>query len=154
MQKTLTDWFTKGYRVKSATVSFIVAWKPKDAPKEEPETAVLLADLTLTLWLKIQQKSGFQKTEFTFSPLFREAMKKLIFLIFFTKKRVNFWKFHLLSRKLLIINNNTIVYQKARGEWQITSSLKKLVIACKLQIIWYFCLKYLFHSGEHRPIRP
>lgn len=49
MQKTLTDWFTKGYRVKSATVSFIVAWKPKDAPKEEPETAVLLADLTLTL---------------------------------------------------------------------------------------------------------
>lgn len=48
MQKTLTDWFAKGYRVKSATVSFIVAWKPKDAPKEEPETAVLLADLTLT----------------------------------------------------------------------------------------------------------
>ena len=44
--------------------------------------------------------------------------------------------------------------KKARGEWQITSSLKKLVIACKLQIIWYFCLKYLFHSGEHRPIRP
>lgn len=48
MQKTLNDWFAKGYRVKSATVSFIVAWKPKDAPKEEPETAVLLADLTLT----------------------------------------------------------------------------------------------------------
>ncbi len=49
MQKTLTDWLAKGYRVKSATVSFIVAWKSKDAPKEEPETAVLLADLTLTL---------------------------------------------------------------------------------------------------------
>ena len=49
MQKTLTDWFAKGYRVKSTTVSFIVAWKSKDAPKEEPETAVLLADLTLTL---------------------------------------------------------------------------------------------------------
>ena len=49
MQKTLTDWFAKGYRVKSATVSFIVAWKPKDTPKEEPETAVLLANLTLTL---------------------------------------------------------------------------------------------------------
>lgn len=49
MQKTLTDWFAKGYRVKFATVSFIVAWKPKDAPKDEPETAVLLADLTLTL---------------------------------------------------------------------------------------------------------
>ena len=48
MQKTLTDWFAKGYRVKSATVSFIVAWKSKDAPKEEPEAAVLLANLTLT----------------------------------------------------------------------------------------------------------
>ena len=49
MQKTLSDWFAKGYQVKSATVSFIVAWKSKDAPKEEPETAVLLADLSLTL---------------------------------------------------------------------------------------------------------
>ena len=47
MQKTLTDWFAKGYLIKSATVSFIVAWKAKDAPKEEPETAVLLADLSL-----------------------------------------------------------------------------------------------------------
>ena len=49
MQKTLSDWFAKGYQVKSSTVSFIVAWKSKDAPKEEPETAVLLADLSLTL---------------------------------------------------------------------------------------------------------
>lgn len=47
MQKTLNEWSAKGYRVKSAAVSFIVAWKSKDAPKEEPETAVLLADLTL-----------------------------------------------------------------------------------------------------------
>lgn len=48
MQKVLSEWFEKGYQVKSATVSFIVAWKPKDAPEDEPETAVLLADLTLT----------------------------------------------------------------------------------------------------------
>lgn len=47
MQITLSDWIEKGYRVKSASVRFIVAWKPKDAPKSEPETAVLLADLTL-----------------------------------------------------------------------------------------------------------
>ncbi len=32
-KKTLTDWFAKGYRVKSATVSFIVAWKPKGSPE-------------------------------------------------------------------------------------------------------------------------
>ncbi len=37
----------RGYEVKSASVRFIVAWKPKDAPKDEPETAVLLPDLLL-----------------------------------------------------------------------------------------------------------
>ena len=48
MQMTLSAWREKGYEVKSASVRFIVAWKPKDSPKEEPETAVLLADLTLS----------------------------------------------------------------------------------------------------------
>ena len=47
MQATLADWKEKGYQVRSASVRYIVAWKPKDAPKEEPETAVLLIDLTL-----------------------------------------------------------------------------------------------------------
>ena len=37
----------RGYEVKSASVRFIVAWKPKDAPKDEPQTAVLLPDLLL-----------------------------------------------------------------------------------------------------------
>ena len=45
MQKTLSEWKERGYEVKSASVRFIVAWKPKDAPKDEPETAVLLPDL-------------------------------------------------------------------------------------------------------------
>lgn len=49
MQEVLKEWFAKGYSVKSATVSYIVAWKPKDAPEDEPETAVLLSDLTLSL---------------------------------------------------------------------------------------------------------
>lgn len=49
MQETLSEWEERGYKVKSASVRFIVAWKPKDAPKEEPETAVLLADLRLSL---------------------------------------------------------------------------------------------------------
>lgn len=49
MQSTLAGWEARGYKVKSATVRFIVAWKPKDAPKEEPETAVLLADLLLSM---------------------------------------------------------------------------------------------------------
>lgn len=49
MQKALITWREKGYKVKSASVRFIVAWKPKDAPKEEPESAVLLADLSLSL---------------------------------------------------------------------------------------------------------
>ncbi|WP_455639974.1 RecQ family ATP-dependent DNA helicase [Parabacteroides sp.] len=49
MQNTLSEWKEKGYEVKSASVRFVVAWKPKDAPKKESETAVLLADLVLSL---------------------------------------------------------------------------------------------------------
>lgn len=47
MQGVLADWERKGYKVQSATVRFVVAWRPKDVPKEEAETAVLLPDLTL-----------------------------------------------------------------------------------------------------------
>lgn len=47
MQATLSTWKEKGYQVRSTSVRYVVAWKPKDAPKEEPETAVLLIDLTL-----------------------------------------------------------------------------------------------------------
>ena len=47
MQKTVSDWKEKGYEVKAASVHFIVAWKPKEATKDERETAVLLADLVL-----------------------------------------------------------------------------------------------------------
>lgn len=46
-QSALLDWQAKGYEVTSASVRFIVAWKPKNAPKGEPESAVLLADLKL-----------------------------------------------------------------------------------------------------------
>ena len=49
MQDTLSEWEQRGYKVKSASVRFVVAWKPKDAPKDELETAVLLADLMLSL---------------------------------------------------------------------------------------------------------
>ncbi len=47
MQETLLGWEQKGYHVLSASVVFVVAWKPKDATKEESESAVLLADLKL-----------------------------------------------------------------------------------------------------------
>lgn len=47
MQTELRKWIDKGYRVASASIRFIVAWRPKDAPKEEKEHAVLLLDLTL-----------------------------------------------------------------------------------------------------------
>ena len=49
MQATLSAWQEKGYTPSSATVHFIVAWKPKDAPKVEQETAVLLIDMTLSI---------------------------------------------------------------------------------------------------------
>ena len=47
MQTDINNWKEKGYIVHSASVRFVVAWKPKDAPKEEPESAVLLIDMTL-----------------------------------------------------------------------------------------------------------
>lgn len=47
MQAELAQWASKGYLVSSATIRFVVAWKPKDAPKDEKEYAVLLLDLEL-----------------------------------------------------------------------------------------------------------
>ena len=48
MQAELLSWAEKGYCASNATIRFIVAWRPKDAPKDEKESAVLLADLTLS----------------------------------------------------------------------------------------------------------
>lgn len=48
MQSLLVGWEEKGYKVKSASVRFVVSWKAKDASKDESETAVLLADLFLS----------------------------------------------------------------------------------------------------------
>ena len=45
MQGTLSEWEQRGYKVQSASVRFVVAWKPKDAPKDETETAVLFSRL-------------------------------------------------------------------------------------------------------------
>lgn len=47
MQAELAQWALKGYLVSSATIRFVVAWKPKDAPKDEKEHAVLLLDWEL-----------------------------------------------------------------------------------------------------------
>lgn len=47
MRERLTKLKKLGYTPLSATTRFIVAWKHKGAPKEEKETAVLLADLKL-----------------------------------------------------------------------------------------------------------
>ena len=48
MQADLQAWAEKGYEVSSSTIRFIVAWRPKDAPREEKEHAVLLVDLSLS----------------------------------------------------------------------------------------------------------
>ena len=47
MQGELQGWAEKGYRVDSAIIRFIVAWRPKDAPPSEQDHAVLLVDLGL-----------------------------------------------------------------------------------------------------------
>lgn len=48
MQTAIREWMDRGYSVKSASVRFIVAWKPKNVAKDESETAVILADLVLS----------------------------------------------------------------------------------------------------------
>ena len=47
MQNELSLWAERNYHVSAATIRFIVAWRPKDAPKNEEEHAVLLVDLVL-----------------------------------------------------------------------------------------------------------
>lgn len=47
MQEALSLWISKEYSVYAASVRFVVAWKAKDAPKEQAETAVLLPELRL-----------------------------------------------------------------------------------------------------------
>ena len=47
MQKVMSEWMEKGYQVNSVSVRFVVAWKPKNAPKEAEEIAVLLPDIVM-----------------------------------------------------------------------------------------------------------
>ena len=47
MQESLKQWEERGYRVDAVIVRFVVAWRAKDAPKDQPETAVLLPELKL-----------------------------------------------------------------------------------------------------------
>lgn len=47
MQEELQLWAAKNYHVFSASIRFIVAWRPKNAAKEEKDYAILLSDLTL-----------------------------------------------------------------------------------------------------------
>ncbi len=49
MAQRMKGWEAKGYVVAAASVRFVVAWRPKEAPKTEPETAVLLIDLVLSI---------------------------------------------------------------------------------------------------------
>ena len=44
----LSGWKEKHYSISDVSIRFIVAWRPKDAPKEEDESDVLLLDLTLS----------------------------------------------------------------------------------------------------------
>lgn len=52
IQAELTVWAEKGYSVSYGIVRFIVAWRPKDASKEEKEHAVLLTNLLLSKNIK------------------------------------------------------------------------------------------------------
>ena len=56
MQTDLRLWAEKGYEVITASVRFIVAWRPNDSPKEEEEHAVLLADLSLRQFKQVVKK--------------------------------------------------------------------------------------------------
>lgn len=58
MQSELRLWYERGYAVVAASVRFIVAWRPKDAPQNEKEHAVLLADLSLKRKISINVQTS------------------------------------------------------------------------------------------------
>lgn len=47
MNEEVSGWESRSYTVSTATVRFVVAWKPKDAQRDEQESAILLLDLHL-----------------------------------------------------------------------------------------------------------
>ena len=47
IKENLGKWELKGYKVTAARIRFIVAWKSKDAPRDEKESAIVLADLVM-----------------------------------------------------------------------------------------------------------
>ncbi len=47
MKEKLGKWELKGYKVTAARIRFIVAWKSKEAPRDEKESAIGLADLVM-----------------------------------------------------------------------------------------------------------
>lgn len=47
MKEKLGKWEMKGYKVTAARIRFIVAWKSKDASRDEKESAIVLADLVM-----------------------------------------------------------------------------------------------------------
>lgn len=48
MTQSLLLWEEKGYTVSDCSVRFIVAWRGKDSPQDQPETAVMLPEMKLT----------------------------------------------------------------------------------------------------------
>lgn len=52
MRSKVAEWNGKGYIVRYGRVRFVVAWKGKDAPKDAPETAVLLPDIVLERYVR------------------------------------------------------------------------------------------------------
>lgn len=48
MNEKIGKWELKGYKITTAKIRFFVAWKSKDAPKDEKESAIVLADLVMT----------------------------------------------------------------------------------------------------------
>ena len=52
MRSKVAEWNGKGYIVRYGRVRFVVAWKAKDAPKDAPETAVLLPDIVLERYVR------------------------------------------------------------------------------------------------------
>ena len=52
MRSKVAVWNSKGYFIRYGRVRFVVAWKGKDAPKDAPETAVLLPDIVLERYVR------------------------------------------------------------------------------------------------------
>ena len=128
----MAKWFQTFFLLAAKLYMLLVLLRPSKIPLQpdaispqlEPENICeYILDFTARFgeinpdmpYLCRREQSGLKRTVFAFFPLFGGSRwKKTLNLRFFAKKQVNFWVVYLLRRKLLIINENTMMHRQVK----------------------------------------